>query len=207
MFENRLKNVLSKSKTIRNNLGNKPLPLAKLEKGCKEFAKCYKYGFEVRALSGIPTQEWRGFSTFSESRIYYVLIDKNLTEEKKWFIGAHECAHILFHHYYLRDTNHRANRENEEEAHLFAQLCFWPLNKIAARGPFDMGENGLVKALVDYQMVEFEKKGFNYERDKLEIYAYLFIRRLERFMPHTYHRLLSSLQSFPILVQYTTLHP
>ena len=196
MFEDRLWSLRKHSPHMNDTLGNRQVHLNDLGIACREFSEKYGYEFEKDAKSYGANSAFRGFSAIDVvNHKYIVKYNIDWTMERKWFVLAHECSHILLHHQYLKVPLMNTRQEIEEEAHFFAQLCFWPVNWIFSEESFPdtpQDEEGIIQALVDYQLEVFRLNSWNVRPQKLHLFAYLFLRRMERLLPRNYARLISS---------------
>ena len=201
MFEDRLWLIKKKSSTLRENLGKRPLRLTDLKKACQEFALAYGYKFILLPLPrDIGEQKIRGYSYATKDHYYVVNLNYHYRLERLWYFGAHEMSHVLLHHLYLGAPFKDSRQEIEEEAHFFAQLCFWPLDYIFSDQyciEKSMDEEMIIKVLVNFQKDFFDLNDFHYVPHKLHLFAYLFLRRMERFLPFNYQKLMNSY--YPIL--------
>lgn len=214
MFEDRLQYLRKRIESLGNSIGYRPVIMTALRESCERLAELYGYQLVVIYLPPgmIDPKILRGFSKVKRDHRYVIVINRTEDYEKNWYFAAHECGHVLLHHLYLLPPDEESSssspdflsvdpamQEVEEEAHFFAQLCFWPLNQIFSDDnprPPSLNEAGLIQALVDYQKEQFDAWGYDYLDHKLHLYAYLFLRRMERLLPRNYNRLLN--QYYPI---------
>jgi hypothetical protein len=198
MFEDRLAYIRKRIPSL-GGLGFRPVRMADLGDACREFAEIFGYQFVVRTIrpqENIDPYMARGFSYSTADHKYVVVVNDTESYEKTWYFGAHECAHVLLHSLYLRPWpgNMPFFQEVEEEAHFFAQLCFWPLNRIFFEQECEPplgNEEKILSVLVNHQKEFFRDSSYHLLDHKAHLFAYLFLRRMERMLPRNYQKLMN----------------